>query len=59
MIKSISDNFKEKISQQVNALEATQEEMNAKKIDIEATIAKYKNIIEKIYALANKVLYKG
>lgn len=59
MIKSISDNFKEKISQQVNALEATQEEMNAKKIDIEATIAKYKNIIEKISALANKVLYKG
>ena len=59
MIKSISDNFKEKISQQVNALEATQEEINAKKIDIEATIAKYKNIIEKISALANKVLYKG
>lgn len=59
MIKSISESFKEKISQKVDALEATQKEIDAKKMDIETTINKYKDIIEKITALANKVLYKG
>lgn len=59
MIQSISEGFKEKIAQKVDALEATQKEIDAKKMDIEAAIEKYKDIIEKITVLANKVLYKG
>lgn len=59
MIQSISEGFKEKIAQKVDALEATQKEMDTKKMDIEAAIKKYKDIIEKITALTNKVLYKG
>ena len=58
MIKNISQQFEQVIDEKKQAIEATQQEIDNKNIDIQEEIILYKNINNNITTLANNTLYK-
>ena len=57
IIAAITNDFKEKINQQVGVLENTQAKINAERAEVENKIKAYKEVLSAITSLANQFIY--